>query len=102
MRSQFRNDARSFIANLKTRFSPSEIETIRGMFEKHVSLKSKPEAEIQDLWNQIQQVLSDNGADKAGDSLTENGSRPLPRSPEEIYFQTTFNTINRIDKVLAL
>ncbi|OQA05947.1 MAG: hypothetical protein BWY66_02141 [bacterium ADurb.Bin374] len=96
------SDARSFIANLKTRFSPSEIETIRGMFEKHASLKSKSDAQIQDLWNQIQQVLSGNKTEETGDSLTENDSRPLLRSPEEIYFQTTLNTIDRVNKVLAL
>ncbi|MBP7632790.1 hypothetical protein KBA41_01370 [Candidatus Ozemobacteraceae bacterium] len=96
------NDTRSFIANLKTRFDPSEIETIRGMFEKHASLKSKSEAQIQDLWNQIQQVLSGNAAEETGDSLTENGTRPLLRTPEEIYFQTTLNTIDRVNKVLAL
>lgn len=96
------SETRSFIANLKTRFSPSEIETIRGMFEKHASLKSKSETQIQDLWNQIQQVLSNNVTEETGDSLTENGTRPLPRTPEEIYFQTTLNTIDRVNKVLAL
>lgn len=96
------NDARSFIANLKSRFTQSEIGSIRDMVENHTSLKTKSKAQINEFWNQIEQVMSDIDTREAGDSLTENGSRPLPRSPEEIFFQTTLNTIDRVNKVLAL
>lgn len=96
------NDARSFIANLKSRFTDSEIDSIRGMVEKHTSLQAKSKAQINEFWSQIEQVLSDLDTREAGDSLTENDSRPLPRSPEEIYFQTTLNTIDRVNKALAL
>ncbi|HNW34457.1 MAG TPA: hypothetical protein PKM25_05965 [Candidatus Ozemobacteraceae bacterium] len=96
------SEARPFLANLKNHFTPSEIKSIQSMVRNHPSLQNKPSGQIDAFWEQVEQVWTDLDTQKADDGIPSRNGRPALRSPEEIYFQTTLNTINQVDKVLAL
>ncbi|HOY66180.1 MAG TPA: hypothetical protein PLP29_04775 [Candidatus Ozemobacteraceae bacterium] len=96
------SEARPFLANLKERFSGSELDAIQKMVRNHPSLQNKPTGQIDAFWEQVEQVWSELDSQKADDGLPTREAGPAPRTPEEIYFQTTLNTIKRVDKALTL
>ncbi len=84
-------ESRDFVRSFKNRFNPQELETILGAVKQHPLLQKKGADTKEEFLRIIQEILEMPAAIKADDQLAPAPGRPLPRSPEELFFQMTLN-----------
>lgn len=78
---------RDLLRSFKNRFTPAELEGIVTQVKDHPLLQKKETAAKDEFLRVIQEILEVPASIKAQDQLTPAPGRPLPRSPEEIFFQ---------------
>jgi len=78
---------RDFIRSFKNRFSPEDLDSILKQVGRHPLLQQTTGEKKNEIMRTIQELLEVPAAIKAEDKLTPAPGRPLPRSPEEIFFQ---------------
>jgi hypothetical protein len=85
-------ESRDFIRSFKNRFQPQDLEAILGAVRQHPLLQKKGAATKDEFLRTIQEILEMPAAIKADDQLAPAPGRPLPRSPEELFFQLSLNS----------
>lgn len=84
------DENKSFVQNIGNRFSPEEIGTLKNEVLNHPSVKGKNSSEVEAFLKDFEQFID---AQKAGElePVKKQQAGPRFRTPDEIFFQTTFN-----------
>ncbi|GAB4269156.1 MAG: hypothetical protein Kow0029_05020 [Candidatus Rifleibacteriota bacterium] len=84
-------ETKNFMQNLSNRFSPDEIGALKIEIRNHPMVRDKSLGEIEKFMNQLDSFISSQQSTQL-ENLQKQQANPKFRSPEEIFFQTTFNT----------
>lgn len=85
----------SFIKNISNRFSPEELGSLKNQIKNHPKTQDKDISELERLFDGLDKSVTLFESDELK-SLQKQQANPEFRSPEEIFFQTTFNNESTI------
>ena len=91
MKQGITDENKSFMQNISNRFSPEEIGALKQEVLNHPSVKGQNSNEVEKFFKDFDQFISNQNATEL-DPLKKQQANPRFRSPEEIFFQTTFNS----------
>lgn len=94
------SENKAFIKNIGNKFSPNEIGDLKNEIKSHPLIKDKSAAQVDNFIKDFEQFLAKPTSEIGA---LQNG-RPIstPRSPEEIFFQTTMKFSNSNKSVFAV
>lgn len=90
MKQGITDENKSFIQNISNRFSPEEIGNLKNEILNHPAVKGKNSDDIQAFLQDFDKLIT---SQKAGElePARKQQAGPKFRTPDEIFFQTTFN-----------
>jgi hypothetical protein len=97
MKQGITDENKSFMQNISNRFSPEEIGSIKQQILNHPSVKGQNSGEIEKFLKDFDQLISNQNSSEL-DPLKKQQANPRLRTPEEIFFQTTFNS-NQMNQI---
>lgn len=91
MKQGITEENKSFMQNISSRFSPEEIGALKQQVMNHPSVKGQNTSDIEKFFKDFDQFISKQNTTEL-DPLKKQQAQPRFRTPEEIFFQTTFNS----------
>ncbi len=91
MKQGITEENKSFVQNISSRFSPEEIGALKKQVMNHPSIKGQSSGDIEKFFKEFDQFISNQNTTEL-DPLKKQQAQPRFRTPEEIFFQTTFNS----------
>lgn len=85
----------SFIKNISNRFSPEEIGNLKDQIKNHPKTQDKDISELERFFENLDKNVTQYQTGELN-HLQKQQAKPEFRSPEEIFFQTTFNNESTI------
>ena len=94
------DENKSFLQNISNRFSPEEIGAIRQQVMNHPTVKGNEGVDIDKFIREFDQFIKTQKSDEL-ESMKKQQANPALLKPEDIFFQTTFNSkfLNRTANV---
>lgn len=86
---------KTFIKNIKNRFSPDEIGNLESQVKAHPMIQGKPADKVADFMKELDGFLNKQNSEIG--AIKQQQPTAAPRLPEEIFFQTTlkFGNFNK-------
>lgn len=91
MKQGITEENKSFLQNVSNRFSPEEIGAIKKQVMNNPAVQGQSNSDIEKFFKDFDQFISQQNATEL-DPLKKQQAQPRFRTPEEIFFQTTFNS----------
>ncbi len=91
MKQGITEENKSFMQNISNRFSPEEIGALKNQVKNHPAVAGHQGSDIEKFFADFDQFISNNKSTEL-EPLKKQQANPPMRSPEDIFFQTTFNS----------
>jgi hypothetical protein len=82
-------ETKSFMQNIGNRFSPEEIGSLKTEIRNHPMVRDKSTTEIERFMNEFDSFIAGQQTNQM-QNLQKQQANPKFRTPEELFFQTTF------------
>ncbi|MEW6708579.1 MAG: hypothetical protein AB1403_02060 [Candidatus Riflebacteria bacterium] len=82
-------ETKNFLQNISNRFSPEEIGSLKKEIKNHPAMQNKAKSALDKFLNDFDAFISGQQSTQM-ENLQKQQANPKFRTPEEIFFQTTF------------
>jgi hypothetical protein len=85
-------ETKGFLQNISNRFSPEEIGSLKSEVKNHPLMRNRPQGDLEKFLEEFDAFIAGQQSNQM-QNLQKKQANPKFRSPEEIFFQTTFLNI---------